>query len=208
MNKCSDRTSTTTRRRVLTIPSAVALLVALALPLAACGGGGGSGGATPGDGSLALLSFEQDGIDNMPLNTILEIRFAEAVDPASVSAASVQVRAGPSFGATVPGVFLVEGSTVWFEPKLPGLCDLSDGGFQPSTNYRLQVIGFPEEFSVRNVNGQPWLTQTDLSIRQNIPIPGRSHFQISVDIMNFWNLIDEESGHVRFMQFGTTRPYV
>ena len=59
----------------------------------------------------------------------------------------------------------------------------------------------------RNANGQPWITTTDISIRQNIPIPGRSSFQVSLDIFNFWNMIDNESGHMRYMPFGTVRIY-
>ncbi len=73
---------------------------------------------------------------------------------------------------------------------------------------KLGLLKYAGTYAPRNANGQPWVTQTDLSIRQNIPIPGRSHFQLSLDIMNFWNLIDDESGHVRYMAFGTVRPYV
>jgi len=140
------------RRRAPRFVGGFALLAALALPLAACGGGGSGVGSGNG---LVLLTFEQQGIDNLPLNTVLEIRFSGSVDPASVSAASVQVREGTAFGKTVPGVLIVSGSTIYFEPRLPGLCDLADGGFQPNMQYRLQVIGFPEEFSVRNPSGDP-----------------------------------------------------
>ncbi|HSN55471.1 MAG TPA: hypothetical protein VLT32_12410, partial [Candidatus Sulfomarinibacteraceae bacterium] len=58
----------------------------------------------------------------------------------------------------------------------------------------------------RNAVNQPWVTQTDLAIRQNIPIPGNSSLQISLDIFNFWNLVDEDSGLVRYVAFGTVTP--
>jgi len=62
------------------------------------------------------------------------------------------------------------------------------------------------EIAPRNVSQQPWVTQTDVSIRQNIGIPGRSSLQITLDIFNFWNLIDSDSGHVRYVNFGTVTP--
>jgi hypothetical protein len=58
----------------------------------------------------------------------------------------------------------------------------------------------------RNASGQPWVTQTDIAVRQNIPLPGRHGLQISLDIFNFWNMIDNESGLVRYINFGTVSP--
>jgi hypothetical protein len=68
-------------------------------------------------------------------------------------------------------------------------------------NYKGQVVP-------RNVSSQPWVTQTDLAVRQNIGLPGRHSLQISLDIFNFWNLIDDESGLVRYIAFGTVSPVV
>jgi hypothetical protein len=56
------------------------------------------------------------------------------------------------------------------------------------------------------VTYQPYITQTDLAIRQNIPIPGSSSLQVSLDIFNFWNLIDSESGLVQYVNYGTVTP--
>jgi hypothetical protein len=53
----------------------------------------------------------------------------------------------------------------------------------------------------RNHYSAPWITQTDLSIRQNIPLPGRHGLQVSLDILNFWNLIDSDSGHVEYIYY-------
>jgi hypothetical protein len=106
-----------------------------------------------------LLSVLQEGMDNVELNTRVELRFSEAVDPATVSHASIQIREGTQFGFSVEGSYRTAGSAVFFEPALPGLCDLSDAGLKASTLYRIQCIGAPEEFCVRNLNGQP-LNQT------------------------------------------------
>ena len=141
----------TSCKRVLPI-AALSILGMLACITPACGGG--AGGEAAGRG-LALVSFSLDGVDNAVLNQVLIFNFSGAVDPASVSLASIQIREGPAFGISVHGVYVVDGATVRFEPRLPTLCDLSDGGFKPDTQYRVQVIGFPEEFAVRNSAGQP-----------------------------------------------------
>ena len=101
------------------------------------------------------MSFLQDGVDNVELNRKLEFRFSEAILASSVDTSSIQIRRGDQFGASVPGTFRVEGSTICFEPQLPGLCDLSDAAFDADTQYRVQLIGFPEEFAIRNTRGQP-----------------------------------------------------
>ncbi len=59
----------------------------------------------------------------------------------------------------------------------------------------------------RNSLSQPYVTQTDLSIRQNIPVPGSSSVQVMLDIYNFWNLVDSDSGWVRYVPFGTVTPF-
>jgi hypothetical protein len=59
----------------------------------------------------------------------------------------------------------------------------------------------------RNSLRQPYVTQTDLAIRQNIPVPGKSSLQVLFDIYNFWNLIDDDSGWVRYVPFGTATPF-
>src|SRR5687768_4096605 len=116
-----------------------ALLLAASLAAPACGGGGGGDGNPTG--SMALISFQQAGVNNAALNQVLEFRFSEAVDPQSLNPASIQVREGPSFGVTVQGVFRISGSKVFFEPRLPGLCDLSDAGFKANTQYRVTLVG-------------------------------------------------------------------
>jgi hypothetical protein len=60
----------------------------------------------------------------------------------------------------------------------------------------------------RNATNQPYITQTDLAIRQNIPIPGDSSLQVSFDIFNFWNMIDSESGLIRYANNAAVSPVV
>src|SRR5437868_5329347 len=98
----------------------------------ACGGGGGGGGGNVAPGMI-LVNFVQAGEDNVPLNRILEFDFSAPLDPNSVGPSSIQIRVGPDFGQSVFGQYVIEGSTVFFEPRLPGLCDLSDAGFKPDT---------------------------------------------------------------------------
>jgi len=134
---------------------AILLTIGLAGSLAACGGGGGGPGPNGAGQGLVLLSFAQDAVDNAALNTRLTFEFSEAVDPSTITTAAIQIREGPAFGLTIPGLFIVNGSMVIWEPQLPGLCDLSDAALKPDTQYRVQLIGFPAEFSIRNTQGQP-----------------------------------------------------
>lgn len=134
-------------------------IVAMAVFSTACGGAGGGQGPSGAGQGLVLVSFIQAGIDNIPLNEVLEFRFSEPVNAATINPASIQIRQGNAFGATVKGTFEVSGSTVLFRPQLPGLCDLTDSGFDADTQYRVQVIGWPEEFAVQNTQGQK-LAQT------------------------------------------------
>jgi hypothetical protein len=100
-----------------------------------------------------LISFLQGGVDNIQLNTILSMKFSSDVDPSTVTGTSIQIREGESFGLAVPGTYLVAGSTVEFRPTLASRCDQSDGGLKSDTRYRVQVIGNPEEFAIKNARG-------------------------------------------------------
>ncbi len=71
---------------------------------------------------------------------------------------------------------------------------------------RAGVLGYAGGVAPRNAANQPYVTQTDLAIRQNIPIPGESSLQLTFDIFNFWNMIDSDSGIVQYIPFGTLTP--
>ena len=89
----------------------VAPLALLLVSSAACGGGGS--GAAAGQG-LVLSSFHQANQANVPINRILQFTFSEAVDVASISSASIQIRQGDAFGLTADGTFRVDGADVYF----------------------------------------------------------------------------------------------
>ena len=142
-----------------------AAFLALALIAPACGGGGaGPGPGGPGQG-LVLVGFLQSGVDNLAINTALEFTFSEPVDPASVNSGTIQIREGPDYGATAKGSFGVAGDRVTFEPALPTDCALQTAGFKPGTTYRIVVVGFPEEFCVKNSRGQPLDRTTTYEVR-------------------------------------------
>jgi hypothetical protein len=85
---------------------------------------------------------------------------------------------------------------------------ITNGTWNQLSEYfdRVGLSQYAGSAAPRNVTYQPYITQTDLAIRQNIPIPGNSSLQISLDIFNFWNLIDSESGLVQYVNFGTVTP--
>ncbi|MCC7137308.1 MAG: Ig-like domain-containing protein [Planctomycetes bacterium] len=104
---------------------------------------------------MVLVDFLQSGVDNVPLNRTLEFVFSSPIDPNSVSPASIQIRQGPSFGSAIAGSYVVQANRVFFEPRLAGRCDLTDGGLQPDTDYRVTLIGSPEEFALRSLTQFP-----------------------------------------------------
>ena len=126
------------------------LVVAL-LPTIAVGcGGGSSGGQAGGGGTLVLIDVSVGDYDGVPLNEIIEFEFSEALDPDTVRPDTIQIRQGPNFGRQVPGFFQTDGRYVKFFPRLPVLPDLSDGGLQPSTDYRITLPGQPKVAVVRS----------------------------------------------------------
>jgi hypothetical protein len=140
---------------------------AVAFGTSGCGGAGGTstGDTLPG---LILVNFIESGEDNLALNRILQFVFNSPLEPDSVDSTSIQLRVGPAFGLSVPGRYVVEGSTVYFEPQLPGLCDLSDGGFRPDTDYRVNILGAPEANAVTNLAGHTLPGTISLSFHTRI----------------------------------------
>ncbi|MDX1501463.1 MAG: TonB-dependent receptor [Thermoanaerobaculia bacterium] len=63
------------------------------------------------------------------------------------------------------------------------------------------------QIAPRNCANAPWIHQFDIRIAQDIPI-GKSgrHFQLTFDLLNATNLLDEDSGVLRYVQFGTVTP--
>jgi hypothetical protein len=97
---------------------------------------------------------------------------------------------------------------LFYVPSGPDDVVITNGTWDQLEAYleRTGIDGYKGEIAPRNVSGQPWVTQTDIAVRQNIPLPGIHSLQISLDVFNFWNLIDDESGHVNYIPFGTVTP--
>ena len=102
---------------------------------------------------LKLTEFHQEGAAGVFLNETLVLHFSAPVDRSSVHQGSVHL--SDAHGRSVAGTFEVEGASVLFHPKLPLLADLSDGGFQPGTSYRMDLRGFPFPDGLRGQGGEP-----------------------------------------------------
>ena len=143
-----------------------ASLLAVALLAASCGGGGGGGGGgvdsdyDPSN-DLVLLDVNVADFDGVAVNQALKFTFSEDLDPDSVRPETIQIRAGPQFGKQVFGNFLVDGATVHFYPRLPTLDDLSDGGFQPGTTYKIFLPSVPKVATVRNYTADRTMRETE-----------------------------------------------
>ena len=91
-----------------------------------------------------------------------------------------------------------------YVPTGPDDVVITNGTWEQLETYieRAGLSSYAGGIAPRTAYSSPYITQTDLAIRQNIPLPGRHSLQLSFDIFNFWNLIDNESGHVKYAQFG------
>ncbi len=130
-----------------------------------------------GGGALRVIDVNVGAFAGVKHNAVLEFKFTTEVDPATVSHAVLQVRAanatGTGFTREVPGSFQVRGNVVRFFPRLPthlrnpddprggfysagSARDNADenAGFQPATNYQIDLIGHPAPSAIRSVNGK------------------------------------------------------
>ncbi len=57
----------------------------------------------------------------------------------------------------------------------------------------------------RNSSRGPWNHSLDLRLAQDLPV-GKGNLQLTFDILNLMNLIDEDSGLLQFVQFNTVTP--
>ncbi|MDX1631816.1 MAG: TonB-dependent receptor [Thermoanaerobaculia bacterium] len=58
----------------------------------------------------------------------------------------------------------------------------------------------------RNASEAPWWHTLDLHLAQEIPVRSDYNFEITFDLLNVMNLIDEDSGVLRFANFNTVSP--
>jgi hypothetical protein len=129
-------------------------------------------------GPLKLTDIDIGDFAGVPQNHIIDMRFTQPIDPATVNPATFQVRVqnatSTGFTIQVAGSFQVTGSAVRFYPRLPThLRDPNDvnggfyqpgtprddavanAGFQPSKNHQITIIGNPSVAAVRSLRGRP-----------------------------------------------------
>ena len=125
----------------------LAVILAVGLALGACE-------AKPRAGSRALeleLVRPQNNA-GVFLNEPLFFSFSAPVDPASVSHGSVSIHTAD--GEEARGSLLVEGRTLRFVPAPALRPDLSDGGYRPGSEYKVELAGFPRPDGLRGVHGE------------------------------------------------------
>ena len=151
-------------RQLLTRPGGLALaVVVLALAGLTTSCGGGSGYAAK-DMVLveflfvdrALVPTAPTGTENLPRNAQILLVFSEKVDPASVDDQTIQIRYGPT-GQSVPkGSFSVDGNNVRFDPTVTAQGQPNPFGFNPVTQYLVDIPSFEEQPAVvTNLDADP-----------------------------------------------------
>ena len=172
-------------RQLLTRPGGLALaVVVLGLAGLTTSCGGGSGYAAK-DMVLveflfvdrALVPTAPTGTENLPRNAQILMVFSEIVDPGSVDDQTVQIRYGPT-GQSVPkGSFSIDGNTVRFDPTVTAQGQPNPFGFEPVTQYLVDIPNFEEQPAVvRNLDADPNLVTffttfvtSDSFLRELIP---------------------------------------
>lgn len=145
-------------RQLLTRPGGLALaVVVLGLAGLTTSCGGGSGYAAK-DMVLveflfvdrALVPTAPTGTENLPRNAQILMVFSEIVDPGSVDDQTVQIRYGPT-GQSVPkGSFSIDGNTVRFDPTVTAQGQPNPFGFDPVTQYLVDIPNYEEQPAVVN----------------------------------------------------------
>ena len=157
----------------LTGGAAAAAVAALALPAPDADARAGRNNK---GGPLKLVDINVGGSGFVFQNEVIEMRFTQAVDPATVNPAVVQVWAendtSTGFTKQVFGSYQVVGSVIRFYPRLPthlrdpitkdfypagtAKDDAEDNaGFQPETNHQILIAGSPAYSAVRSTKGRP-----------------------------------------------------
>ncbi len=100
---------------------------------------------------------------------------------------------GDGFGFNDPMYVPVDGSDVI----------LTNGSYADLDAYIASagLSGYKGQIAPRNAGSAPWHHRLDLRIAQHIPV-GLGSLQVSLDIENLSNLLDESSGQLRYVQFG------
>ncbi len=104
------------------------------------------------------------------LNEDLVFHFSGEVDRTSVTHDSVRVTSAA--GRSARGRLVVDGSRVRFVPATVLARDLSDGGFEPDTEYHLEIAGFPRPDCLRGIDGSPLASAYHFDFRTVAVGPG------------------------------------
>lgn len=106
-----------------------------------------------------LVPTAPTGTQSLPRNAIVGMLFSELVNPGSVTNQTVQVRFGSSFQSVPPGSFSVNGNQVLFDPTVTAQGQPNPLGFEPVTQYILDIPGVGEQETVlTNLDNDPNLT--------------------------------------------------
>lgn len=154
-------------RRIFARPARIASLACVTLVsslMASCGGGGGTAAK-----DMALVEFllvdralapvAATGTDNLPRNAQILMVFSELVNPNSVNNQTIQMRFGPSFQSVPKGSFSVTANTVRFDPTVTADGQPNPFGFDPVTQYTVDIPNFEEQQDVvQNADNDPNLT--------------------------------------------------
>jgi len=108
------------------------------------------------------------------LNNELVFSFSAEVDLASLTRRNLSIVDDAGAGAS--GEWDVLGKNVHFHPAPALSADLSDGGFRPGVQYRVEVRGFPSLDGVRAVGGAPLDRTYRWSFRSVSPEDGEQLF--------------------------------
>lgn len=149
-------------------PRAVSRIAAVAACTALLGAAGCWRSSPPPAAPLSVTRVSPHDLgeaDAAPLllNDNVTVYFSDAIDPLSVTAASVAVF--DAAGHAVPGTLRTGTNWVTFAPEPPLSPALDDGSFLPGESYRLVVASYPRPDAVRAVDGRRLAAAPTLGFR-------------------------------------------
>ncbi len=186
-------------------------------------------------GPMRLVDVNVGTFAGLPLNSIIEIKFTQPVDIATVNAAVVRIRqqneTGTGFTKQVPGSFQIRKNLVRFFPRLathlrdPDKTDgsfypeghvrddaLENSGLQPDTNYEIEIVGHPDPSPIRSTKGRR-LSKSETFDFATAPISPRD-FAFTIDtyqdtpppVVDFTNPVDKVASVIdQYANHGGTR---
>ena len=153
-------------RRLIKGPGSIATIASVIILSSFMTSCGGSGTAAK---DMVLLEFllvdraqvpvAPTGTENLPRNAQILMVFSELVNPFSVSNQTIQIRFGSNFQSVPEGSFSVTGNTVRFDPTVTSQGQPNPFGFEPVTQYIVDIPNFEEQQDVlQNLDFDPNLS--------------------------------------------------